>query len=61
MPAPSDIRQFMHGQIFQTPTLPQANLEGKIVAITGANQGLGFWSAKQMFVSTPSHESIVGC
>lgn len=48
MPAASDIRQFMYGQLFQTPTLPNTTFAGKTVVITGGNSGLGFECAKQL-------------
>lgn len=50
MPAFSDILQFMRGQLLETPTLPKTSFAGKTVVITGANQGLGFECAKQVYV-----------
>lgn len=50
MPAPSDVLQFMRGQLFQTPTYDKdTNLNGKTIVITGANTGLGFECAKQLY------------
>ena len=48
MPAVSDILQFMRGQLFETPRLPDTNFAGQTVVITGANTGLGFECAKQL-------------
>jgi retinol dehydrogenase-12 len=48
MPAASDILQFMHGQLFQTPQLPKVDFTGKTVVVTGANSGLGFECAKHL-------------
>jgi hypothetical protein len=46
--APSDISQFMRGQLFQTPRLPKVDFAGKTVVVTGANSGLGFECAKHL-------------
>lgn len=48
MPAASDILQFMRGQLFQTPELPNVDFTGKTVVVTGANSGLGFECAKHL-------------
>lgn len=48
MPAASDILQFMRGQLFQTPQLPNVDFTGKTVFVTGANSGLGFECAKHL-------------
>ncbi|KAF7193787.1 Short chain dehydrogenase atnD [Pseudocercospora fuligena] len=60
MPAPSDILQFMPGQLFQTPTLPNTSFKGKTVVITGANTGLGFECAKQLIALGVS-TLVLGC
>ncbi|KAI5367671.1 Putative short-chain dehydrogenase/reductase SDR, NAD(P)-binding domain superfamily [Septoria linicola] len=60
MPAVSDIVQFLRGQLFTSPSLPNTSFAGNTVIITGANQGLGFQCAKQLLdlhVST----LILGC
>lgn len=49
MPAPSDILQFMQGQLFQTPQLPNVDFSGKTVVVTGANSGLGLECAKHLY------------
>jgi hypothetical protein len=46
--APSDISQFVRGQLFQTPRLPKVDFTGKTVIVTGANSGLGFECAKHL-------------
>lgn len=48
MPALSDVTQFLHGQLFETPPQPTTSFAGKTVVVTGANIGLGFESAKQL-------------
>lgn len=46
MPAPSDILQFVRGQLFETPTLPKHSFAGQTIVVTGANTGLGLQCAK---------------
>ena len=41
----------MRGQLFETTKLPHTNFAGKTIVITGANTGLGFECAKQVYVS----------
>ena len=50
MGLPMDILRMNIGQIFQTPQLPQADLSGRTIIITGANTGLGFEAAKHLWV-----------
>jgi retinol dehydrogenase-12 len=50
MGLPSDILQMNVGQIFQTPFVPNVNLTGRTIIITGANTGLGFEAAKHLSV-----------
>ncbi|EGP83524.1 uncharacterized protein MYCGRDRAFT_49497 [Zymoseptoria tritici IPO323] len=60
MPSATDYAQFFRGQLCQTPTLPETSFAGKTVVITGANQGLGYDSARQLIdlnVST----LVLGC
>ena len=58
MPATSDIIQYFRGQLFQMPVLPKVDLSGKTVVITGANTGLGFECAKQLYAPLPESEII---
>ncbi|KAF2171009.1 hypothetical protein M409DRAFT_64004 [Zasmidium cellare ATCC 36951] len=60
MPAPSDVLQFIRGQLFQTPQLPSTSFVGKTVVITGANTGLGFKCAKHLVQLNVSN-LILGC
>ena len=52
MGLPTDILRMNVGQILQTPQLPQADLSGRTIIITGANTGLGFEAAKHLYVLT---------
>jgi retinol dehydrogenase 12 len=40
--------QFLRGQLFQTPTLPETDLTGQTIIITGANTGLGLDASKHL-------------
>ncbi|KAK4501934.1 hypothetical protein PRZ48_007744 [Zasmidium cellare] len=60
MPAAPDILQFLRGQLFQTPQLPNKSFAGKTVVITGANTGLGFECAKHLIQLNVSN-LILGC
>ncbi|QDS68710.1 hypothetical protein FKW77_003841 [Venturia effusa] len=48
MPAISDIVQFFGGQVFGKTFVPEVDLSGKTIIITGANIGLGFEAAKHL-------------
>ena len=49
------VKQFLHGQLLETPTLPTTSLEGRTILITGANSGLGLEAAKQVLRLNASH------
>ena len=48
------MRQFLGGQILQTPPLPSGNLVNRTIIVTGANTGLGYECAKHLLVSPTS-------
>lgn len=50
MPSFGEIRQFFTSQVLQTPVLPQADLRGKTIVVTGANTGLGLDCCKHLYV-----------
>lgn len=54
------VKQFLHGQLFETPSLPNTSLEGRTILITGANSGLGLEAAKHLFYLNASH-IILAC
>jgi retinol dehydrogenase 12 len=49
------IKQFLNGQLLQTPPLPTTSLTGRAILITGANSGLGFEAAKHLLRLNASH------
>jgi hypothetical protein len=44
----SDFRQMFFGQMFGKQILPEVDLTGKTIVITGGNSGLGFEAAKHL-------------
>lgn len=42
MPTAGDMQQFLGGQTFGSTFLPNVNLLGKTIIVTGANTGLGY-------------------
>ena len=54
------VKQFLHGQLLETPTLPMTSLEGRNILITGANGGLGLEAAKHVLRLKASH-IILAC
>jgi hypothetical protein len=48
MPSFSEMKQYLGGQIFGAPKLPNVDLSDKVYVVTGANTGLGFECAKQL-------------
>lgn len=52
MPTFSDVTQFLGGQCFGKTFVPEVDLSGKTIVITGANVGLGFEAAKHLYVLT---------
>jgi retinol dehydrogenase 12 len=54
------IPQFLHGQLFQTPTLPKTDLTGQTIIVTGANTGLGLEASKHLVRLNVSH-LILAC
>ncbi|CAK4032113.1 Hypothetical predicted protein [Lecanosticta acicola] len=39
---------FLHSQLFVEPKLPETDLSGKVIIVTGANRGLGFEAARHL-------------
>ncbi|KAL2069320.1 hypothetical protein VTL71DRAFT_15658 [Oculimacula yallundae] len=60
MPSLSEIRQYLGGQIFGKPFLPNVDLENKTYVITGANTGLGLECAKHL-ATLKASKIILGC
>jgi hypothetical protein len=50
MPSAAEMKQYLGGQTFGKTPLPNVDLSGKVFIVTGANTGLGFESAKQLYV-----------
>lgn len=48
MPTFGDIVQFLGGQYFGKTWVPEVNLAGKTMVVTGGNTGLGFECAKHL-------------
>jgi retinol dehydrogenase 12 len=46
----AEMKQYLGGQIFGKPTLPDVDLSDKVIVVTGANTGLGLESAKHLYV-----------
>jgi retinol dehydrogenase-12 len=48
MPPLKDIKNFLGGQTFGTTFVPDQDLSGKTIIVTGANTGLGLDCAKHL-------------
>lgn len=48
MPTFGDVNQFLGGQYFGRPFLPDIDLANKTIVVTGANTGLGLECAKHL-------------
>lgn len=48
MPTAPDIYRFLSSQALGRTVLPDVDLSGKTIVITGANTGLGFDTAKHL-------------
>jgi retinol dehydrogenase-12 len=46
----SEIANMLRGQAFGKTYVPDINLEGQTIAVTGANTGLGLECAKHLYV-----------
>jgi retinol dehydrogenase-12 len=59
MPTFQDIRQFLFGQVFGKTFLPNIDLSGKTIVITGANTGLGLDAARHLYDTLNPNVSVV--
>lgn len=50
MPSLGDISRFLGGQTFGKTSVPDVDLKGKTIIVTGSNTGLGFECAKHLWV-----------
>ncbi|KAK0110153.1 hypothetical protein ONS95_002805 [Cadophora gregata] len=60
MPSVAEIRQYLGGQIFGTPFLPDVDLSNKTYIITGGNTGLGLECAKHL-TNLKASKVILAC
>ena len=60
MPTFGDISQFLGGQLFGRPFVPNVDLSQKTIVVTGGNTGVGFECAKHLVKLNVSH-LILAC
>jgi hypothetical protein len=48
MPQFADVMQLLGGQTFGTTVIPEGDLSGKTITVTGGTTGLGFECAKNL-------------